>query len=140
MVQWCLNLKFMSSSAYHSLWTSGFLQLPSERTLRDYTHFIKSKSGFYSDLDNYLVVEADLRNLPEWKRYIIIVLDKLKLKESLVCDKWEAKVIGFVDIGDINNDLSKLEQECSTELPTLPVATHMLVLMIHGCFNLDKRK
>ena len=75
MVQWCLNLKLMSSSAYHSLRTSGFVQLSSERTLRDYTHFIKSKSGFYSDLDNYLVAEADLRNLPEWKQYIIIVLN-----------------------------------------------------------------
>ena len=117
----------MSSSAYHSLRTSGFVQLSS---LSDYTHFIKSKSGFYSDQDNYLVVEADLRNLPEWKQYIIIVLDELKLKESLVYDKWEAKVIGFVDIGDINNHLSKLEQDCSTEAPTLPVATHMLVLMI----------
>ena len=44
-------------------------------------------------------------------------------------------MIGFVDIGDINNHLSKLEQECSNESPTLPVATHMLVLMIKGIFT-----
>ena len=41
MVHWCLNLKLLSSAAYHSLRTSGFLTLPSERTLRDYSHFIK---------------------------------------------------------------------------------------------------
>ncbi len=58
MIQWCLNLKLLSSSAYHSLRTSGFVKLPSERTLRDYTHFIKSKPGFYSDLDQYLLKSA----------------------------------------------------------------------------------
>ena len=72
------------------------------------------------------MTEADLRNLPEWKQYIIIVLDELKLKESLVYDKWEAKVIGFVDIGDINNHLSKLEQECSNE--------HKLYLLLPICY------
>ena len=38
MIRWCLNLKLLSSSAYHSLRTSLFLTFPSERTLRDYTH------------------------------------------------------------------------------------------------------
>ena len=62
MIRWCLNLKSLSSSAYHSLRTSGFMKLPSERTLRDYTHFIKSKVGFYSDLDQQLADEAQLRS------------------------------------------------------------------------------
>ena len=35
MIRWCLNLKFLSSAAYHSLRTSEFIKLPSERTLRD---------------------------------------------------------------------------------------------------------
>ena len=28
MIRWCLNLKLLSSAAYHSLRTSGFLKLP----------------------------------------------------------------------------------------------------------------
>ena len=48
MIRWCLNLKLLSSSAYHALRTSGFLKLPSERTLRDYTHFVKTRPGFSS--------------------------------------------------------------------------------------------
>ena len=35
LIKWCLNLKLLSGSAYHALRTSGFLRLPSERTLRD---------------------------------------------------------------------------------------------------------
>lgn len=69
MIRWCLNLKLLSSSAYHALRTSGFIQLPSERTLRDYTHFIKSKAGFNSDLDKFLADEAQLKTLPDWKEW-----------------------------------------------------------------------
>ncbi len=36
MIKWSLNIHLMSSSAYHALRSSGFITLPSERTLRDY--------------------------------------------------------------------------------------------------------
>ena len=65
------------------------------------------------------MAEADLRNLPEWKRHIIVVLDELKLKESL---EYVTKVIGFVEIGDLNNHLSKLELE-----------NHQLYLFLPTC-------
>ena len=79
MIQWYLNLKLLSSSAYHSLHTSGFIKLPSERTLRDYTHFIQSKTGFYTELDKYLIDEAKLSELPDWKHFIVIALDEIKV-------------------------------------------------------------
>ena len=46
IIKWCLNLKLMSSSTYHALRSSGFIKLPSERTLRDYTHYFENKPGF----------------------------------------------------------------------------------------------
>ena len=58
MIRWCLNLKLLSSAAYHSLRTSGFIKLPSERTLRDYTHYIESKAGFSGELDQLLANES----------------------------------------------------------------------------------
>ena len=39
---WCLQLKLSSGSAYSNLRESGVLRLPSEHTLRDYTHHIPS--------------------------------------------------------------------------------------------------
>ena len=65
MIRWCLNLKLLSSSAYHALRTSRFLKLPSERTLRDYTHFVKTRPGFQAEVDSMLVREAELSDLPE---------------------------------------------------------------------------
>ena len=46
LIKWCLNLKLLSSSAYHAMKTSGFLKLPSERTLRDYVHYFSNTPGF----------------------------------------------------------------------------------------------
>ena len=67
MIRWCLNLKLLSSSCYHSLRTAGFVKLPSERTLRDYTHYVKARSGFQKDVEEDVIKEAKLDELPEWK-------------------------------------------------------------------------
>lgn len=135
MVRWCLNLKLLSSSTYYALRTSGFMQLPCERTLRDYTHFIKSKSGFQMEVEDQLLVESDMENIPEWKKFIVILMDEMKIKENLVYDKHSAEVIGFVDLGNFNEELAELEQLCSSDLELhRPVATHILALMVRGLF------
>ena len=51
-------------------------------------------------------------------------------------DKHSAHIIGFVNIGDVGNQLSQLEERCGTDvhLQHQPIATHMLVLMVRGIF------
>ena len=46
MIRWCLSLKLLSSASYLALRSSNLVILPSERTLRDYTHIVKAKTGF----------------------------------------------------------------------------------------------
>lgn len=46
IIKWCLNLRMMSTAAYHNMRTSGMLVLPSERTLRDYSNVVKGGEGF----------------------------------------------------------------------------------------------
>ena len=58
MITWCLNLKMMSSSAYHALRSSGCLELPSERTLRDFTGAIKTREGFTHEVLEQLYMEV----------------------------------------------------------------------------------
>ena len=58
-----------------------------------------------------------------------------KVKESLVFDKLETKVVGFVDMGDVTNVLADLERECSTADQHPAIVTHMLVLMVRGVFT-----
>ena len=76
MIRWCLNLKLLSSSAYHALRSSGFLKLP---TLRDYMHFVKTRLGFQAEVDTMLVHEAGLSELPEWKNHVVLLLDSKRV-------------------------------------------------------------
>ena len=131
MIRWCLNLKLLSSAEYHDgLRSSGFITLPSERTLQDYMHYMKSSTGFQADVEQMLAEEAKLSEVPAWKRNVILAFDEMKIKESLVYDKHSAKVYGFINLGQVNKELQDLEQSC-TDVDGLhrPIATHMLVLL-----------
>ena len=57
-VRWCLNIMLTSSKTYEILKDSGFIYLPSQRTLKDYTHWTKLKPGFNADVFNFLKGEA----------------------------------------------------------------------------------
>ena len=131
LIRWCLHLKFISSGAYRAIRNSGVLTLPSERTLRDYTHWIRSGVGFYSAVDEQLMKEINVTE--ERHRYVMLCWDEMKVKEGLVFNKHTCELIGFVDIGDINNDLNCLEH--GADSPPRDVASHMLLFMVRGLFT-----
>ena len=58
MIKWCLYLCHVSSRGYEMLLNSGVINLPSQRTLRDYTHFLESVPGFSADVDQMLMEVA----------------------------------------------------------------------------------
>ena len=55
IIKWCLYLRLISSRVYDVLRNSGVVTLPSQRTLRDYTHFVESVPGFSTDVDEMLM-------------------------------------------------------------------------------------
>ena len=68
-----------------------------------------------------------------WKNYVVLLLDEMKVKESLVYDKNSCQVVGFVQLDDINYQMSMLENQSSNNLP--PVASHLLTMMVRGLFT-----
>lgn len=138
-IKWCLSLKLISSASYRSLRSSNVIVLPSDRTLRDYTHFIKAKSGFQPDLDRELLREANLDEFDNnYQRFVCLVFDEMKIKEDLVYDKHNGKLVGFMDVGDVNNELLRFEESCKngtacSEAPKL--ATHMITFMVRGLLS-----
>lgn len=76
MIRWCLNLKLISSAAYHAVQSCRFVRVPSERTLRDFTHYVKSQQGFDPELNQQLQKEAGIDSLPPSKRYVALLLDE----------------------------------------------------------------
>ena len=47
MIRWCLYVQYLSSGAYEALRESGIIRLPSQRTLRDYTHHIEPAPAWF---------------------------------------------------------------------------------------------
>ena len=142
MVHWCLNLKLLSPSAYSPLRSSGLLKLPSDRTLRDYTHLVKAKPGFQPEVDLQLQEEAFSAQLggnsdtSHLKSYVTLVFDEVKVQEGLVYDKESCNLIGFVQLDDLSSHISSLtgDQQQPSNVPD--IATHILVFMVRGLFSL----
>lgn len=135
-IKWCLYLRHKSAGAYELLRTTGCLQLPSQRTLRDYTHYVKSTTGFSTDVDLQLIKSAG--NLKEHEKYVTLILDEMHIKEDLVYDRWTGELIGFTNLDDITSHLEKLEAEVSEtadeEEGTAILANSVLTFMVRGLF------
>lgn len=135
MIRWCIYLHHKSSKAYKLLGKSNCINLPSQRTLRDYTHFVDSASGFTDDLDSQLVQDSKLTSLKEHEKYVGLIGDEMHVKQGLVYDKNTGDLIGYCNLGDINNHLTQLERQYSNNTQSTNLATTIMVLMIRGLFN-----
>ena len=68
-------------------------------------------------------------------RFVVLILDEMKIQENLVYDKTGQRLHGFVNLGDVNSDLQKLERQVAGDtIPSESIATHMLTLMVRGIF------
>ena len=95
LIRWCLHLRMLSGSAHDAL--SRVLALPTDRTLRDYTHFIKGGIGIQVDVTNQLRSETRIDDLEDWQKYVTLVFDEVKIKERIVYNKHDCKIVGFID-------------------------------------------
>ena len=130
LIRWCLHLRMLSPAAYDAL--RGVLTLPCGRTLQDYTHCIKAGVGIQVKVTEQLRKEVQMESLEEHQKYVAVVFDEMKIKEGIVYDKNECKIVGFVDLGAVNNTLMSFEQTVNED--TTSVATQILVFMVRGLF------
>lgn len=131
LIRWCLHLKMLSSSAYNSL--RKILTLPCGRTLQDYTHWIEAESGVQPEVTEQLMKAAEIDSLPEWKKCVAVVFDEVRVKEGIVYDKHNCRILGFVDLGEVNNSLLSFERSLDGK-DDFPVAKHILMFMVRGIF------
>ena len=134
LVLWCLHLRMLSSSAYHTLRT--VLVLPCGRTLRDYTHYIKEGIGIQPGVTQQLLTAIKYDTLEDHQKYVSVIFDEMKIKEGLVYNKHQYKVVGFVDVGAINNILQMYEQTLKDPHQSMQpvIAKHMLVFTVRALF------
>ena len=136
MIRWCLYLHHRSSGAYSTLRNSGVMVLPSERTLSDYRHHAPSGCGFSKATDVQLLEMLEQTKPTHLAKYITIIMDEMYIKEGLVFQKSSGALIGYQDLGDINNLLHDAEDQINNPgNHRRPLAKLMLVFMVRGVFT-----
>ena len=132
IIKWCLYLHSRSSKSYENIRKAGFINLPSQRTLYDYSHYLPSDLGFQPQVFADLVGVAEKHNMyaDEWRSYVGILLDEMKVKQDLVFDHNSGELIGYLHLDNIGNQFQELERELSKSSSKL--ANSVLVLMVRG--------
>ena len=135
IIKWCIYLRHLSSGAYEALRSSGCVKLPSQCTLRDYTHYVCALPGFSDDVDKQLIEAAKLQTCKEFQKYAVLVMDEMH-KEDLVYDKHSGELVGFVNLGETNNHLIQFEHQVEGNTGEYePLANFMVVIMVRGLFT-----
>ena len=131
IIKWCVFLKSKSSTTYDALRKSGFVTLPSERTLFDYTNYIQKGCGFQSDIITMLHNEIyGSKKFEQHQTIVGLLHDEIRIKSDLVYNKHSGELIGFLDLGGIGNDIQNMEESVKKE--NKPLARYVLVLMVRG--------
>ena len=136
IIRWCLYLHHKSSGSYSTLRNTGVLTLPSERTLRDYKHASPSMVGFTKELDLELYEAVSQQRPQHLAKYVGLVLDEMYVKEGLFFNKHTGELIGYTDLGEINNILADYEQQlCTSQTTPRSLGKCMLMFMVRGLFT-----
>lgn len=129
MIRFALNLKYLSSNAYRAV--GKFLSLPSERTLRDYTHIVRVDAGVSQSLIERMKKDLGFDGSSTAVRMIGVIMDEMKIKSGLVFERNMGKLVGFVDLGSVNSELEALERSMNDDSSEVPeLASNMFVLMV----------
>ena len=138
MIRWCLYLHHRSSGCYATLRNSGVITLPSERTLRDYRHCFSADFGFSASSDHQLCEAVKSQKPPNLAKYVTVVIDEMYIKAGLVFNKASGALVGFHDLGEVNNLLGDLERGLKHPNTRRPLAKVMLVFMVRDLFTAMK--
>jgi hypothetical protein len=123
IIRFALSVHGKSPSAYRELRESGALVLPSERVLRDYKNYFSPKAGV--NTENVESLRNKVKSFSGIQRYVVLVMDEMKIQSNLVYDKHSGDLIGFIDLGDPMTNYACLDKEDS-------VATHALAFLVRG--------
>ena len=131
IIRYCLRLAGKTPAAYAEIRfddknNSGFVILPSRRRLREYKNYIRPRQGFNKNIVHQL--KNIVQNFSDVEKYCIILMDEMKIQESLVWDKHTGDLIAFVDLGDTELNYATLKK--SEEF-----SSHILVFLVRSVVN-----
>ena len=124
IIRFALSLHWKSPSAYRELRESGALVLPSEKKLRDYKNYFPPKAGINNE--NVDALRKKTASFTGNQRYVVLVMDEMKIQSDLVFDKNSGDLVGFMDLGDPMTNFACLDAEKDN------IAIHAFAFPVRG--------
>lgn len=126
MIRLAIHLQAKSSGFYKDL--SQIISLPGKTSLYDYTNLFPEKPGVRHHNINSL--KEKCKSLPEKHKYFSLMMDEVSIRENLVFCPKTGEIIGFVNLSDIEDEISRLDADLTSSRPQS--AKRMLVYMVKG--------
>ena len=141
IIRWCLSIYHTSPAAYRQLASKGnkLIVLPHVNTLKKYINFTDPVTGFNPDIIEQLIQDSKLCGLDEFKKNVSLIYDEIKIKSGLVFKRSSGKLVGFTEMGEINEEIREFKSHCDAETASTEraFASYVNVFMVRGiCSNL----
>lgn len=105
VIQFALNLKYLSSSAYRAIRQSGVISLPSKHALSDYTHWTSPHTGVQLEfIEEFYSLLAE--QVPCGLCHCALSMDEMKLKSGLVFNNIRAPFVALLPWAMQNHDIN----------------------------------
>ena len=137
MIRFALHLKMVcTNTGYRSL--RGFLELPSERRLFDYSHVYEVREGCHNDIIQDVGKEvASMKH--GYQKYHSLFFDEIYISQNLVARKSDGKVVGYSHLDEVTEEILRLENSVQAAAEGVPegpvkpeVAKTILAYMVKG--------
>ena len=139
IIRWCLSIYYTSPAAYRQMSSKklNFLKLHHVNTLRKYGQFTNPCSGFNPDIINRLMIDAKVDTLKDFQRNVSLCFDEMKIKSNLVYSKSTGKLVGFTEMGEINEEIKKFQETFEEDSTAYEhnLSSHVIVYMVRGIFT-----
>ena len=108
--------------------------MPHRTTLNRYFGFCDIGTGYNPDVIKYLKDECCKNIKNDFEREFVLIFDEMSIKSGIVYDKHSGKLVGYTELGNINNELDNFERNMNFENEK-SLATNVLCLMTRGLFK-----
>ena len=76
---------------------------------KKYINFTDPMTGFNPDIIKQLIKDSKLEILVEYQKNVSLLIDEMKIQSNLVYKKSTGKIVGFVEMEDINEEISQFQ-------------------------------
>ncbi|KAL9967256.1 hypothetical protein ACROYT_G025450 [Oculina patagonica] len=121
IMQLCIQLYCKHPSVVDTI--RSFIRLPSNRTIRYHKNKREQQPGWHRDMVKWCAQSAEKKNLKNCDYWGGFVIDEMKIEENveMVVKNGKHRLVGFVELGPLHNDMLRLEGKKENQL-----ASHVL--------------